>query len=633
MIRTTALLTLLSVHVAASAQSLPATVIARTGQVVPDVPGATFTTIGTLPRLGASGHVAFNSFINGVSSSTDFGYWVGTAPENLQTAIRENSANMGPINFPSNSNVAVDTTGRVSTWTALNVAANMDHRQFTLLPDGNGGPTLVAAESTTMAPGFAGGVFANIGSGHAANDAGAVAFTASVTGGDASGSSDFGLFAGTPDNLRLVAREGAAAPGASGTSPVFSTTTSTIFDKRINAAGQLGFGAALSGDGVDASNDRAIYVWTPHGDSGTLALAAQTGSVAPGTSATIKFTLMDSSPGFNDAGQVAFRSSLTSDVPGEITPANNYGIWAGAPESVQLIARAGEASPIAGLTFRTPDANPRINASGQVAFFTIVSGTGVTLANDRVLWVTTPSQVEAAVREGAAAPGTPDGVNFATLEPFVAINGPGQIAFTATLTGTGVTGANDRGLWAGLPGQLSLVAREGDVVDLDPGEGELLKTISTFTFANGHGSTQFESAGAAFNDAGQIAWQAQFTDATRAIFRTALPEIPDEGLPGDYNNDGTVDAGDYVRWRNHLGDPDESALHNNGDGGDVSLTDYSWWKQHYGTPATGIGGLASRAVPGHGHKSAIPEPDALLLALLALACCLARPGHPLLANS
>jgi hypothetical protein len=104
-------------------------------------------------------------------------------------------------------------------------------------------------------------------------------------------------------------------------------------------------------------------------------------------------------------------------------------------------------------------------------------------------------------------------------------------------------------------------------------------------------------------------------------------------LPGDYNNDGRVDAGDYVRWRNHLGDSDESALNNNGDGGGVTPTDYTWWKQHYGT--SGSGGLASfrrAGIPGPGYTSTIPEPATAFLALLALACSLAASRRRLPAN-
>jgi autotransporter-associated beta strand protein len=71
-------------------------------------------------------------------------------------------------------------------------------------------------------------------------------------------------------------------------------------------------------------------------------------------------------------------------------------------------------------------------------------------------------------------------------------------------------------------------------------------------------------------------------------------------LPGDYNGDGRVDAADYVVWRSdpagHGGDPDG----------------YNTWRDHFGEP------------PGAGSGSrgpaAVPEPAALLLVLVSVAC-------------
>ena len=584
------------------ADSLPTTLVARTGQDATGVAGATFTSIGVLPRLGPNGHVAFNSSITGggSGSSNNSGYWVGV-PGNLQLAIRRDSINGGADLFSGTTNVGVDVNGTISLWTQAGspVPINENQQLWSYLPNGNGGgPLLVAQEGQTAAPGYtAGALFTAIGAGHASNNAGAVAFVGSVAGGDATSTTDFGLFTGTPGNLKLVAREGTAAPGATGTSPVFSTTTTVIFDKRINASGQVGFAAAISGAGVGGSNDRALYVWTPSGGNGTLALAAQTGSVAPGTSATIKFVLMDDQPGFNNAGQLAFKSQLTSDVPGELNLVNNSGIWAGAPGNVQLVYRSNTPTPIAGLTFRGPEPSPRINASGQVAFFSLVTGFDVTTANDRVLWITTPSGIQMVAREGSAAPGALSGVNFATLDPIAAINAPGQVAFTAVLTGTGVTTANDRGLWAGTYDNVQLVAREGDVLDLDSGPGQLLKTIQTISFANGFSSPVGSSADAAFNDSGAIAWQAQFTDATTAVFLTSVPGT----LTGDYNNNGIVDAGDYVIWRK---DPNRTQAQ------------YDAWRANFGKPPGSGAGMSA-------ISATVPEPASVLLLLCSasIASC------------
>jgi len=87
--------------------------------------------------------------------------------------------------------------------------------------------------------------------------------------------------------------------------------------------------------------------------------------------------------------------------------------------------------------------------------------------------------------------------------------------------------------------------------------------------------------------------------------------IVEEGLAGDYNDDGVVDAGDYVRWRNHLGEANEANINNNGDGGGVTISDYGYWKTRYGNPGSGGGGLVAGG-------SAVPEPTSAALVLLTL---------------
>jgi hypothetical protein len=72
----------------------------------------------------------------------------------------------------------------------------------------------------------------------------------------------------------------------------------------------------------------------------------------------------------------------------------------------------------------------------------------------------------------------------------------------------------------------------------------------------------------------------------------------DPGLTGDYNEDGIVDAADYVVWRKSPGDF----------GGQQGFDD---WRANFGTalPGSGIGSLAS--------AGAIPEPATLFVAVMA----------------
>jgi hypothetical protein len=65
------------------------------------------------------------------------------------------------------------------------------------------------------------------------------------------------------------------------------------------------------------------------------------------------------------------------------------------------------------------------------------------------------------------------------------------------------------------------------------------------------------------------------------------------GLPGDYNENGAVDAADYVVWRDNLGSG--TSLPNDDTAG-VDQEDYMRWKAHFGQPA-GSGAGTGAAVP------------------------------------
>ena len=77
------------------------------------------------------------------------------------------------------------------------------------------------------------------------------------------------------------------------------------------------------------------------------------------------------------------------------------------------------------------------------------------------------------------------------------------------------------------------------------------------------------------------------------------------GVPGDYNNDGTVNSADYVVWRNHLGT--STLLPNDSTPGAVDPEDYEVWKSHFGS--------TSSTATFH-----VPEPCVLVL-LLVIANC------------
>jgi hypothetical protein len=87
------------------------------------------------------------------------------------------------------------------------------------------------------------------------------------------------------------------------------------------------------------------------------------------------------------------------------------------------------------------------------------------------------------------------------------------------------------------------------------------------------------------------------------------------GVQGDYNLDGTVNAGDYTRWRNTLGDSVPEGTGADGDGdGEITLGDYAIWKAQYGEAFSGFGA-------GTATGASVPEPAAMASLLLGVALC------------
>jgi hypothetical protein len=80
---------------------------------------------------------------------------------------------------------------------------------------------------------------------------------------------------------------------------------------------------------------------------------------------------------------------------------------------------------------------------------------------------------------------------------------------------------------------------------------------------------------------------------------------PDTGLPGDFNNDGSVDAADYTAWRDLLGRSTTVADANGN--GKADHGDYSIWRAGYGD---GHGAAAVVAVEG---VVPVPEPTGIAL--------------------
>ena len=131
-----------------------------------------------------------------------------------------------------------------------------------------------------------------------------------------------------------------------------------------------------------------------------------------------------------------------------------------------------------------------INGSGQVVFRGLLTGTGVDGTNNAGIWSDGSGSLGLVARDGDAALGAEPGVQYIGL--FASrINEAGRIAFKSTLTGPGVDSTNDRGIWSEGSGSLSLVMREGNAA---PGTepGVVYSSVNIPLF-NGAGQTAFVS--------------------------------------------------------------------------------------------------------------------------------------------
>jgi uncharacterized repeat protein (TIGR03803 family) len=481
--------------------------VATTVQFMYGTSAGTYTLGETAPQSIGSGKVPVNvlAFLSGLQANTTYHFIVViTSSAGTFQSVDQTFTTLG-----------FDTTEVKSTTGGDKALGNpaLSGTQFVAygatLPSGlfdietdNNGTTQVLAQSGTMAGNAAGAnsPFASF-SDPIVNANANVAFRATLA------SKTTGIWANLGGALALLAAQGAPAPTTGGTFGAFtalglSDTAGVVFLATVAGGsttsgiweGTSNGGLALKLSVGETVNGKAITALTflPAGElyvngqtrgfngSGHLISAVTYGKTGTGLVSVLGGTTPHAvatsgvdrdpvsnlayasfgNPAINANDHTAFAATLTAAAAGTTT-----GIWADDSSGTrQLIARAGTTAPGGSATFLA-FSDPVYNNNEAVAFrATLKAAAGQSALG---LWATdanAPTLAKVALA-GDQAPGCPTGTTFSAFSE-LALPDTGGVIFLATLTGSGVTTANNTGIFAvDTTGNLQLIVRTGDVLN------------------------------------------------------------------------------------------------------------------------------------------------------------------------
>lgn len=184
---------------------------------------------------------------------------------------------------------------------------------------------------------------------------------------------------------------------------------------------------------------------------------ALSGTQAPGQAAGVNYGTLFGAPLAGAGGQVSF-VNLLSTASGGVTTSDDFTVWAGTPGSIALVVREGPPAPGTTANYSGFSGISGPDASGSVGFVGNLTGGDVTVANDVGIRMGAPGSPALVARKGDAAPGTAGSFSAFGAPRF---NTGQRTAFIGSLTGGGVTSADDTGIWSGTTGGVALLAREG----------------------------------------------------------------------------------------------------------------------------------------------------------------------------
>lgn len=428
--------------------------IARTGTTVPNIVGASFATLPELPAISAEGEASFLASLNvggAVTSSNDTGIWSELGGSGLSLLAREDDD--------------------------------------------------VAALPGVKIGKFASGAYATATTGPTTGEA---AFSVTFKGSNTKTAILRTSVSGGGIATSVVAHEGTPAPG---TTANFANVAGGYSDPgRMDAQGNFVF-AAITTPGSKEG------IWFQPVTGGAPVKVVYAGDTAPGTDeATFSRIKM---PSMGSNGVIAFRASLTATGDNSSNTRND-GIWrvdASDMSGFQCILRRGDDSTVvSNLPADSLVGNPWsgwLNANNRGAWKAWLDFTNPLVSDVHAIYTDLSGVMQLAMQQGGAAPGA-GGAVFASFDNPV-LGGSNQFAIVATLSGAGVTTANNQGLWKSSVngGPLSLVLRKGESVPTSEGT----KVVEKIDLPSSN-QTDRRWEQPVMDDAGRILIYVTFTDGS-----------------------------------------------------------------------------------------------------------------------
>src|SRR5262245_7074512 len=462
-------------------------VVQAVGDPVPAIPGATISAASNFdaPVIDQRGTVLYRARIAGsVTGADDRAYFIGRASGDVHIAVRAGDQAPGcPAGVQLRSSSATSGSAGLSNSPRISPAGEILFFQSTLYAPGD--PSLTP------------------------------------------GTADSALFWGPAGGVILLAREGdqvSCLPDL----PAYGQQTWSYQNDAIGGGGFVLFTTSLAiGSGVPAvtaDNDTVMLTGVPGG----LSVVVREGAVLP--TGEVVIPVSGSNMSFinqiNESNMVLHDLRFATAAPSTATSANDsaLAIWAGGNDVI--VAREGQQAPglPAGVLFATPSLNwsPTVGGSsftrsGRLLLSANLDGGGTTTSNDNALYFGGLGGWQLVMRKGDLCPGLANGEQFGVVgASSMSCDDVGHVSFIASLTGPSVTSANDSSVWVGTPGNLTMLAREGDVA---PGLAASVNGPWRFAQITQGSQTPY------LVDGGAMLWQASVTDGVdfQSVWYTYTP--------------------------------------------------------------------------------------------------------------